>query len=388
MRLAIAIAIAVVVTLGGPFALQNAGAAETVPRIPFVAGLSTVHAIIETRGDYEAIATVLSVDDHGYRLEFSAEVPAASGHGTKMLRILRAVPTEDRRHARAMRAWFQEGDPEVFDGTTPELSADVLHELRDTGAAAVKVIVPRESPAAAAGNSRPGPARLPGLPKEPDLSPLQNLLAANPTGMRRLSGTLRRVEPGSVPVSVLVNGRPVALPTIHVIGRLSDAEGGSDFEMHILDDEDNLLILRSRRAGLASATLRIDFPLPLASPDTLENRLKRNEVAEVYGIFFAFGSDQIRPESERALQEIAVAMKQHKDWTLQVDGHTDSVGGSDANLGLSKRRADAVRAALVARHGIAAERLRTDGRGASQPKATNATPEGRARNRRVALRRA
>lgn len=363
-------------------AATSAGAADAVQRIPFVVGLSTVYAVVEERGDYEAIGTVGSVDDRGYRLVVSAEVPGPPGLGSKLVSIARTVPTDDRRNARALRGWFREGDPEVFDGTTPGVSVAILRDLRSNGSAALKLISVRMTePAAASASS------LPGLPKGLDLSALQGLLAGAKMGVRRLSGTLTRIEKGTVPVTVLVNGRPVALPTIHAIGRLSDAEGSGDFEIHVLDDDDNPILLRSRGPGAASTILRIDYPQPAGSKDSIEGTLARREVAEVYGIYFAFGSDQIRLESERVLQEIANAMKQHADWKLQVDGHTDGIGGNDANLDLSRRRSAAVKAALVSRYGIAAERLRTDGHGAGQPKDTNGTPEGRARNRRVELRR-
>jgi len=104
-------------------------------------------------------------------------------------------------------------------------------------------------------------------------------------------------------------------------------------------------------------------------------------------VYFSFNSADIRPESERVIKEIAAVMRAHPDWSLQVDGHTDGIGNDAANLDLSKRRAAAVKAALVSRHGIAAGRLSTDGHGESSPQATNETPEGRSRNRRVELRR-
>jgi outer membrane protein OmpA-like peptidoglycan-associated protein len=77
-------------------------------------------------------------------------------------------------------------------------------------------------------------------------------------------------------------------------------------------------------------------------------------------------------------------MKREPAWKLNVTGHTDNVGGDASNLALSERRSASVKAALVAR-GIVAARLETGGSGASSPKATNSTLEGRAQNRRVEL---
>jgi outer membrane protein OmpA-like peptidoglycan-associated protein len=78
-------------------------------------------------------------------------------------------------------------------------------------------------------------------------------------------------------------------------------------------------------------------------------------------------------------------MTDHPTWSLAVDGHTDNIGGDAYNLDLSKRRAAAVKQALVTRYRVDAVRLATNGYGASRPKATNATLAGRAQNRRVEL---
>lgn len=66
-------------------------------------------------------------------------------------------------------------------------------------------------------------------------------------------------------------------------------------------------------------------------------------------------------------------------------GHTDSVGGLDGNLALSRRRAEAVTAALVREYGVAGSRLTSNGVASPAPVASNASDEGRARNRRVEL---
>jgi len=104
----------------------------------------------------------------------------------------------------------------------------------------------------------------------------------------------------------------------------------------------------------------------------------------LYGILFDTGQATIKPESNALLDEVAKLVKEDPKLQLVVEGHTDNVGQKAANLELSKRRAAAVQAALVAR-GVAGERLTTQGYGDSKPIADNATEEGRAKNRRVEL---
>jgi outer membrane protein OmpA-like peptidoglycan-associated protein len=103
------------------------------------------------------------------------------------------------------------------------------------------------------------------------------------------------------------------------------------------------------------------------------------------GIFFDTGSDQIRPESTPTLKEIGQMLTEHSDLKLTIEGHTDNVGNSQSNLELSQRRAAAVKAYLVEKHGVDASRLTSAGFGDKKPAAKNDTPEGRQQNRRVEL---
>ena len=117
----------------------------------------------------------------------------------------------------------------------------------------------------------------------------------------------------------------------------------------------------------------------------MEKALQTAGKVDIYGIYFDFNSDRIKPESEPVLREIAKVMTDNPTWSLNVNGHTDNIGGDAYNLDLSKRRAAAVKTALVTRYKVAATRLETSGFGASQPKAPNNTLAGRAQNRRVEL---
>jgi outer membrane protein OmpA-like peptidoglycan-associated protein len=107
--------------------------------------------------------------------------------------------------------------------------------------------------------------------------------------------------------------------------------------------------------------------------------------AVLYGIYFDTGKDAIKPESEPALAEIGKLLKQDRALKLYVVGHTDNVGGFDANMDLSSRRATSVVAYLKAQYGIEATRLRSVGVGLLAPVSSNESDDGRSKNRRVEL---
>ncbi len=103
------------------------------------------------------------------------------------------------------------------------------------------------------------------------------------------------------------------------------------------------------------------------------------------GVLFATGRAEVRPESGPTLKEIAAMLAQHPELKLTIEGHTDNAGDAAANQALSEARAAAVKQALVADYAVDAARLEARGFGATKPAAPNATPEGRASNRRVEL---
>jgi OmpA-OmpF porin, OOP family len=100
---------------------------------------------------------------------------------------------------------------------------------------------------------------------------------------------------------------------------------------------------------------------------------------------FATGSAKILPESQEQLSNIVAVMKAYPNVKVKIGGYTDNVGAPAANLRLSQQRANAVKQA-IAHDGVAANRLQAQGYGEQQPVADNSTEEGRAQNRRIALR--
>ena len=122
----------------------------------------------------------------------------------------------------------------------------------------------------------------------------------------------------------------------------------------------------------------------------LEARLKelqaqqteRGLLVTLGDVLFEFGKANLLPTAGQRLDQLADFLKQYPDRKLIIEGHTDSVGSDAANQALSERRAQAVQQALVGR-GVDPARITARGYGKAYPVASNATPEGRALNRRV-----
>jgi len=105
----------------------------------------------------------------------------------------------------------------------------------------------------------------------------------------------------------------------------------------------------------------------------------------IYGIYFDTDKAVIKPESEPALAEMAKLIKDNPSLNVFIVGHTDNTGTFEHNMKLSLDRATAVVNALVGGHGIAAARLKPYGVASLAPVASNATEDGKAKNRRVEL---
>jgi flagellar motor protein MotB len=187
---------------------------------------------------------------------------------------------------------------------------------------------------------------------------------------------------GAGTFKLIINDEVVEVPTIETVSfRQKEAE---IIRLKVLDDLAFPVVLdyyipTEKRFFITYA--KVTF----AAIDGLEQHLAVDKKTDVYGIYFDFARSTLRSESQPVLQEIAAAMKAHPDWKLIINGHTDNIGAAAENLELSQQRALAVRKALVEQFMIDAARLSTDGFGASQPKESNDTEQGRARNRRVEL---
>jgi len=98
---------------------------------------------------------------------------------------------------------------------------------------------------------------------------------------------------------------------------------------------------------------------------------------------FDFDRSEVKAEYMDEIEEVTDFMEQYPDVIVELEGHTDSVGTEQYNIGLSDRRANAVRQVMVDRFGISPGRITARGFGEGQPVASNETAAGRAQNRRV-----
>jgi OmpA-OmpF porin, OOP family len=153
-----------------------------------------------------------------------------------------------------------------------------------------------------------------------------------------------------------------AITWIHVIG----FGGGSNYGLNIVEEEQ----------------MKQDIVADAAS---LANGIKATGKVALYGIYFDTNKTEIKPESEPAIKEIANLLQQNPSLKLYIVGHTDNVGTLEANMDLSKRRAESVIAYLVANYKADATRLKGYGVGPLTPVASNKAEEGKAKNRRVEL---
>jgi outer membrane protein OmpA-like peptidoglycan-associated protein len=162
--------------------------------------------------------------------------------------------------------------------------------------------------------------------------------------------------------------------------RAEDPDGFQDRDGCPEDDNDRDGIADWDDACPNIQESRNDFRDDDGCPDYI--RVDEGEIITFEPVHFRTGSDEILPRSYPMLREIAELMTNDPRIHVRVEGHTDSEGDDHANLELSRARAGSVRRFLV-RAGVAESQLDSAGFGETRPVASNATPQGRFRNRRV-----
>jgi outer membrane protein OmpA-like peptidoglycan-associated protein len=288
-------------------------------------------------------------------------------------------------------------------GTVLHASSEVFDELTQAGATQIDVVdIPGEK----------GMVYNPGVTYQ----------------RKNFRGVLQKV--GRESMRVLVNDEPVMLPVLHAKGQLKARDLVRTYEFWWLDDPTVRLLMHVKSEDYTEfRVVRVDEPDPDHGQPLGRNiemalsgegsggggggdltgkssdsggQLKKRPVlppddkdpkgppektchAPLHGVYFPTGSAEILEPSRPALATVAAMLKRHPDWQVQIEGHTDNVGGDDSNLLLSRNRAAAVKDALTSLYGISASRIRTEGYGRKRPVDTNDTPDGRAHNRRVEM---
>jgi outer membrane protein OmpA-like peptidoglycan-associated protein len=344
-------------TLSSPTS-QSPGAASATG-VPLVSGLRIVSTLVFPDGDRDNVVTT-TVTEGGvtYSWHLRQQAPGGRAQEYDLKRFVRA---NDLAGAPRMNDVVSTDGPNETPGYTfVSLSRAVYQKLRETGQA---------------------PFTVTGME--------DGLLggAMGGVGASRVTykGAFTVVSQTPTPIPVLLDGRRTTLPALHLQGKFAFQEKRQDGEYWVLADSTHPLILKELNGRDVLQVVRIDRPSPAAAPTSLEAELSKDCRAEVPGIYFSFASAILDPASTPALDRVAAMLERHAEWTLSIEGHTDSVGNAAANQKLSQQRAEAVRAALIARPGIAAQRVTATGYGSTRPRESNATIEGRARNRRVEL---
>ncbi|MCB1183311.1 OmpA family protein [bacterium] len=140
------------------------------------------------------------------------------------------------------------------------------------------------------------------------------------------------------------------------------------------------VLTRKQQREQAIAEVRGAF-----GPDEAEIMLtaEGDVVLRLFGVAFGVGSATMSPGQEGLVTRVADAARRFPGAAVRVEGHTDDTGGRDANLRLSRRRAESVARLLENELGWEGETIATEGFGPDRPIALNSTAEGRARNRRI-----
>jgi outer membrane protein OmpA-like peptidoglycan-associated protein len=351
---------------------------DTAPPVPLASGLVLVAVLEFPEGDRENVVSVRRATAKGAEyswqyVEYRAGVEVDSGTFTRFVRA------EDLAAATRLHTLYKVGDQADYPGYTAfSVSSAVFEALRTTGEAAYSVVEwsQQDLPEGML-------ARLPGMPM------VRGLLSHS----IRLRGSLHRMAEEPEPFEVLLNGERIVVPALHAHGRFAYQDRHLEADYWMLADAAHPLLLRMTEGEHAWQVTRIDLPdaimagtsgMESVDAPAFESQLAEECRAELAGVYFAFGTAELHDASRERLGEVHRLLARHPDWALTVEGHTDSIGDDASNLRLSQARAEAV-VGWLSQQGIAANRLGARGYGASQPRESNDTIEGRARNRRVEI---
>jgi outer membrane protein OmpA-like peptidoglycan-associated protein len=367
-------------SMGGPAVLAQGNPIT----LPLPAGSVVVQTLSFTGGDRESFLSLQEVSNRGSRYGWQfREVQQTGDTIRRQYEFFEGMP-DVVASVRLLVFHTSEGSQEHPGYTMMAISRATYRRLLTTRSDTFQVMT-AEAPGGAA------PAGV-------------GWLARRRAVPARYRGTISLVAPEPSPFPLLVGGRRVEVPSLHLRATLTARGRRWTPEFWVLADTTYPLVLKWIGASDAPEnvlqTVRVDLPLSktadhsatgtggLSPGGGIERALGSSCRVELPGIYFAFNSAELDPASDPAIAALAEVLARHPDWTGTIEGHTDSVGTATANLALSERRAAALRNRLVSTHRVDRARLVTQGYGSSRPREPNATIEGRARNRRVEMVRA
>ncbi len=141
----------------------------------------------------------------------------------------------------------------------------------------------------------------------------------------------------------------------------------------------------SENYGDHFVTMKLCLPDTTITTNVAFNNDPLPGTLNLLNVYYDLGKASIQKTSDLALNKLYKLMKKKSNLSIELQGHTDSTGKADANLKLSKDRAENVRKILISK-GIDANRIISNGFGDTKPVATNITDEGRQKNRRTEFR--
>ena len=184
----------------------------------------------------------------------------------------------------------------------------------------------------------------------------------------------------------IIKGQPATLSWTSQNATNCDIQPGigdvpTQGSMTITPAENTVYDLTCKSAGgmaKSAASIAVVIPAPVVAAPA--PKLCSPTVVDVQ---FDTNKSDIKPQFHAELKKLADFLAEFPKAKGVIEGHTDSAGDKASNMKLSQRRADSVRSYLISKFGVAPERLEAKGYGPTKPRATNATKEGKASNRRI-----
>ena len=307
------------------------GGLPNVARLTPVRGLIVSETEHGTNGEREAITRVDEASPAGVRYTWRYRDVLTNGD-TIVGEAARFVSAADLASASRVHFIYDPKGPIEHPGATSwSVSSAVYQQLLTTGSAPFQ-IMSAEPP--------PGARLLAGF----GFVPTSQLVPV------RWRGTLTRVAARPESFPMLINGRRRTVAALHARGQFTGRGQQWTTEFWVLADSAYPMLLKvvSVDPPKVFQIVRIDLPDDGGGTTGVRAREIERDLAsacrvELPGIYFAFNSAALDPASDRALASLVDILTRHRDWTVVIEGHTDSIGGDAANRALSERRAAAVR---------------------------------------------